>query len=150
MNLAGNASSPTSFAWNSDGTRLFILSNGRDEVFQYDLGVPYDIAKSIERVASSNTGVGTTGFSVAGADTSPSGLAFNNDGTKMYVVGLGSTQVTQYGLSTAFNVRSATQEKKYNLYPNEHTPEEIGFNTNGTKMYVLGRKFGSINEYTLS
>ena len=149
MNLSGNASSPTSFAWNSDGTRLFILSNGRDEVFQYDLGVPYDIAKSIERVASSNTGVGTTGFSVTGADTSPSGLAFNNDGTKMYVVGLGSTQVTQYGLSTAFNVRSATLEKKYNLYPNEYTPEEIGFNTDGTKMYVLGRKFGSINEYTL-
>jgi DNA-binding beta-propeller fold protein YncE len=149
MLINASAASPQSFKWNSDGTRLFILGDSRNEVFQYDLQVPYDIAKSLELVASSNTGVGTTGFNISDADASATGLAFNANGTKMYVVGLGSTAITQYGLTTAFNVASAAWEKKVDLYPSEWYPEEIDFNSDGTKMYVLGRKFGSIIEYNL-
>ena len=77
------------------------------------------VLRSVEAVSAAGTtrvnnvvGLGTTGFDVTDADASNvNGLAFNADGTKMYVVGLGSTTITQYGLSTAFNVRSATIEK---------------------------------------
>lgn len=145
------AQSPKSFKWNDDGTRIFVLSDTRKEVVQYDLTVPYDVTASIERVAIAGTdgsiGLGTTGFSITDSDPNPSGLAFNNDGTKMYVVGYGSTAITQYGLSTAFNVRSATFEKSKGFYPDGLLPEEVGFNSDGTKLYVLDRKLNYLVEY---
>ena len=112
---------------------LFLVIQ-REEVFEYNLSYPYDVLRSVEAVSAAGTtrvnnvvGLGTTGFDVTDADASNvNGLAFNADGTKMYVVGLGSTTITQYGLSTAFNVRSATIEKTKGLYPDGLFPEEIG------------------------
>tara|TARA_Y100000004_G_scaffold196126_1_gene265153 strand:+ start:11712 stop:28643 length:16932 start_codon:yes stop_codon:yes gene_type:complete len=154
--LKGQAN-PRSFKWNNDGTKLFVLSDSRKEVFEYNLSYPYDVLRSVEAVSAAGTtrvnnvvGLGTTGFDVTDADASDvNGLAFNADGTKMYIVGLGSTTITQYGLSTAFNVRSATIEKTKNLYPDGLFPEEIGFNSTGSKMYVLDRKLDYLVEYNL-
>ena len=47
-------------------------------------------------------------FSVAGKDTYPSGIAFSNDGTKMFVVGDAGNEVNEYSLSTAFDVSTAS------------------------------------------
>jgi len=148
---------PRSFKWNNDGTKLFVLSDAKKEVIEFNLHYPYDILRSQEHVSAAGTtpvnnvvGLGTTGFSVSDADaTNLGGLAFNADGTKMYVVGFGSTTITQYGLSTAFNVRSASFEKTKGLYPDGLLPEEIGFNSTGSKMYILDRKLDYLVEYNL-
>ena len=39
-------------------------------------------------------------FSVLLQETPPTGLAFNNDGTKMYVIGWSGDDVNEYNLST--------------------------------------------------
>lgn len=148
---------PRSFKWNNDGTKLFVLSDAKKEVLEFNLHYPYNILRSIEHVSAAGTtpvnnvvGLGTTGFDVSDADASNlGGLAFNADGTKMYVVGFGSTTITQYGLSTAFNVRSASFEKTKGLYPDGLLPEEIGFNSTGSKMYILDRKLDYLVEYSL-
>ena len=43
-------------------------------------------------------------FSVASKETGPTGLTFNNDGTKMYVVGYIGDAVHEYSLSTGFDI----------------------------------------------
>jgi len=45
-------------------------------------------------------------FSVASQETVPTGLAFNNDGTKMFVVGVVGDDVNEYTLSTGFDLTS--------------------------------------------
>ena len=47
-------------------------------------------------------------FSVSSQDTAPQDLAFNTDGTKMFVVGSSGDAVNEYTLSTGFDVSTAT------------------------------------------
>ena len=47
-------------------------------------------------------------FSVALQENNPQGIAFNNDGTKMFVVGFDGDDVNEYTLSTGFDVSTAS------------------------------------------
>ena len=47
-------------------------------------------------------------FDVSGQDATPRGLTFNNDGTKMFVVGNAGDDINEYTLTTGFDVSSAT------------------------------------------
>tara|TARA_B100000795_G_scaffold181932_1_gene137903 strand:+ start:307 stop:492 length:186 start_codon:yes stop_codon:yes gene_type:complete len=49
-----------------------------------------------------------SGFDVSDQDSSPQGLAFNNDGTKMFVLGVNSDDINVYTLSTGFDLLTAT------------------------------------------
>ena len=39
------------------------------------------------------------------------GITFKPDGTKMYITGIGTDEILQYNLTTAFDITSATLEK---------------------------------------
>ena len=71
----------------SDGTELFVVGNFTDTVYKYTLSTAWDI--------STATSSGTS-FSVSSQDIIPYGLAFKDDGTKMYVMGVVGTDVNQY------------------------------------------------------
>ena len=45
----------------------------------------------------------TRNFSVSSQDTDPVGIAFNTDGTKMFIVGQAGQDVNEYTLSTGLN-----------------------------------------------
>ena len=47
-------------------------------------------------------------FSVNNKETRPNGLTFNNDGTKMFVIGWENDNVNEYTLSTAFDFSPVT------------------------------------------
>ena len=90
-------------------------------------------------------------FSVAGQDTFPAGLAFNNDGTKMYMVGTSSDSVYQYTLSTAFDLSTASYDSvSFSVSSQDTIPSDIRFNSDGTKMYVSGFSSDSVHQYSLS
>lgn len=80
------------------------------------------------------------------------GMAFNDDGTKMYVCDGGSSYTSQYTLSTAWDVTSATYASLFkNHAPENITPYAISFKSDGSKMYMLGLTGGAeIYQYTLS
>ena len=48
-----------------------------------------------------------TGFSV-GDDTDPEDVAFNNNGTKMFVINLDTDHIDVYTLTTGFDLSTAT------------------------------------------
>ena len=52
-------------------------------------------------------------FSVSAQETGPSGITFNNDGTKMFIVGYSGDDVNEYSLSTAFDVSTATYVQNF-------------------------------------
>ena len=47
-----------------------------------------------------------TGFDVSAQDTQPRGITFNNDGTKMFIVGDQGNDINSYTLSVGFDLTS--------------------------------------------
>jgi sugar lactone lactonase YvrE len=106
-----------------------------------DLGVSYDLA---------NASYDSVSFSFAAQETSPSGVFFKPDGTKMYVVGSSGMDVNEYNLSTAWDVSTASFLQNFSVSSQEATPEGIFFKPDGTKMYIIGSAGDDVNEYNLS
>ena len=67
-------------------------------------------------------------FSVASKETGPTGLTFNNDGTKMYVVGYIGDAVHEYSLSTGFDISSASFSRSFSFSSQENYARSIVFN----------------------
>ena len=49
-----------------------------------------------------------SGFDISAQDTQPRGIAFNNDGTKMFIVGDAENDINSYTLSTGFDLSTRT------------------------------------------
>ena len=78
------------------------------------------------------------------------GLAFNNDGTKMYEVGESGDQVSEYALGTPFDITTATFTVAFSVTDQEIAPSGLVFNKDGTKMYLTGLVGNAVFEYALS
>jgi len=84
---------PEAISFNSDGTKMFIVSRTSVDVSSYTLSTAWDIS-----TASHNS---SEDFYVNSQDTTPQGLAFGNNGTKMYMTGRGSDTIYQYSTSSS-------------------------------------------------
>ena len=89
-------------------------------------------------------------FSVSSQDIAPYGLAFNTDGTKMFVVGTIGDDVNEYTLSTGFDVSTASFVDSFSVSSQEAVPVGLAFNTDGTKMFVVGHEGDDVTEYSLT
>ena len=89
-------------------------------------------------------------FDISGQDSTPTGLAFNNDGTKMFVSGDGDNDINEYTLTTGFDVSTSSFVDSFDVSGQERGPTDITFNNDGTKMFVSGQVGSDINEYTLT
>ena len=89
-------------------------------------------------------------FSISSQETGPKGLTFNNDGTKMYVIGYIGDAVHEYLLSTGFDISSASFTRSFSISAQEIYARSVVFNNDGSKMFVTGLQGDDVNEYTLS
>jgi len=89
-------------------------------------------------------------FSVVNQDTNPYKIAFNENGTKMYMVGASTDAVYQYTLGTAYDLSTASYDSvSFSVSSQASIPTSIAFNENGTKMYIVGRQGPKVFQYTL-
>jgi len=140
FSVASQEGNPQDIAFNSDGTKMFIVGYTVDAVQEYALSTGFDVS----------TASHTQSFSVSSQETSPRGLAFNTDGTKMFVVGTQNDAVLEYTLSTGFDISSASFDSSYSVSDQDSAPKSIRFNTDGTKMFILGDTGDDINEYNMT
>jgi len=131
---------PRGVAFNSDGTKMFVVGSGGDEVNQYTLSTGFDVS----------TASFVESFSVKAQDGQPLGVAFNSDGTKMFVVGNDGNDVNEYTLSTAFDISPISFVDSKSVATEETNPQGVAFNSDGTKMFVVGSSGDAVYEYTLS
>jgi DNA-binding beta-propeller fold protein YncE len=139
FSVSAQETQPQGIAFNTDGTKMFILGTDGDDVNEYTLGTGFDVS----------TASYSQNFSVSAQDTFPYGLAFNNDGTKMFVVGGSGQDVNEYTLGTGFDVSTATYSQNFSVSAQEATPRGIAFNTDGTKMFIVGYGGQDVNEYNV-
>jgi hypothetical protein len=78
-------------------------------------------------------------LNIKSEESSPTGMTFNPDGTKMFIVGINTQKILQYNLTTAFDVTSAAFEKETGfLSQQQNRPQDVKFNSDGTVIFILG------------
>ena len=131
---------PQDLAFNSDGTKMFLLGSGNDKVSQYTLSSAFTI---------NTASFDSVDLDVSSQEASPTGLAFNSDGTQLFVGGFGDN-VHMYNLSSAFNLSTASYSGvTFDVSSQVATPLSLEFNATGTKMYVA-KSPGEVLQYSTS
>ena len=123
-----------------DGTEMYIIGSGDDDVNQYSLSTAWDVSTASFLQA----------FSVASQETSPQGLFFKPDGTQMFVVGIIGDSVYEYALSTAWDVSTSSYTQSFSVISQAPFVTGIVFNPDGDKMWVIGQTSDAVSQYSLS
>ena len=87
-------------------------------------------------------------FSIGSADASVRGFTFNNNGTKLYLVGFGDDNIQQFSLSTAYAVGTASYEGAYS-FSGYGDPYAVRWNNDGTKLFMVDISDDKIVEYSV-
>jgi len=127
LNVTSQDGSPRSLFFKSDGTKLYIMGNTNQSIFQYSLSTAWDL---------STASYDSKSFSVSGQDTNPQGVFLNSDGTKVFMQGIANGAVYQYSLSTAYDISTASYDSvSFDFSGQIVLPFGVAFKPDGTKMY---------------
>lgn len=130
------------FTFKPDGTKLYIVDNApNDTAFQYTLSSAWDITTwtydSISKVVNTE-------------ESAAQWIALNSDWTKMYIVWDSWNDITEYSLSIAWNIWTATTTWiVFYVWTEDLTPFGMCFNSDGTKMLVAWWTNDTIYQYNL-
>ena len=145
--VSGQDNDTSGITFNNEGTKMFVVGHTVNDIYVYTLSTGFDLSTA---TFNDINGDGS-GFDISGQETVPRGLTFNNDGTKMFVVGDNGNDINEYTLSVGFDLTSTvTHVGEFDISDQETNPQGIAFNTTGTKMFIVGNAGNDINEYTLS
>ncbi|MEP0367419.1 MAG: hypothetical protein ABJN36_12405 [Cyclobacteriaceae bacterium] len=131
--------SPTSLFFRSDGIKMYIVGYSGDKVHEFDLSVAWDVSSA--NVAQS--------FLVSSQESTPRGLFFKSDGTKMYVMGSSGDDVNEYNLATPWDISNATYVQNFYVGNKENNPSGLWIKPDGSRMFVVGYGNDAIHEYVL-
>jgi len=124
-----------------DGTKFYVVDNAvTDTAYQYSM-----------------TGGDITTWSydskskvVSTEDTACQGIAFNDIGTKMFILGDTGNDVNEYSLSTAWDISTATTTWiTFYVWGEQLNPYDLCFSWDGTKLYICWDTWDKINQYNL-
>jgi DNA-binding beta-propeller fold protein YncE len=123
-----------------DGTKMYVIEAVTDVVLEYDLSTAWDVSTS-----SLNQS-----FGLGSEDSSPVGIFFKPDGTKMYMSGDFNNALYEYNLSSSWDVSSAVYSQSFSVAAQDTQPRDIFFKPDGSKFYLAGASNNSVYEYDLS
>ena len=84
----GEDTQPRSLVFDNDGDRMYVIGQDNNQVSQYPLVTGFDV--STTQAVTHSTAVRTNNIQ-------PKGMSFNNDGTKLFIVGIGGSLVIDNG-----------------------------------------------------
>ncbi|MEM7551683.1 MAG: T9SS type A sorting domain-containing protein [Bacteroidota bacterium] len=143
--LSNWETSPLGIAFSTDGLKMFIVGNNQDNVNQFSLTTSFDISTANFDSIPGNP------FPIRDQEDFASGIAFSQDGLKMFIIGSDDDEVNQYNLSSGFDITSAMfSGVNFSISSEETTPTDVAFSTNGTQMYIVGNNRDSVIQYSLA
>ena len=133
---------PTRAVFNNDGTKVFVSGLSNSEIHEYNVLTPYDV--------STISPVQVT-VSVISEDLFPTSIVFNNDGSKLFMLGMENNTVYEYNLPTPFDLTSISPvQASASLLSEDNNVVGLEFSVDGSKMFMLGISSNAINEYNLT
>jgi len=130
---------PCGVIFNNDGASMYVVGSQNDTVYQYTLSTPFDV---------STASYASKSMSVNSEQTSPTGLAFNSDGTKIFVIGETTPKINQYTLSSAYDISTGSYDSVSYTYSEGTVPRDIVWGNSGNKFYIPDSGPDDIYQYT--
>ena len=111
------------------GELLFVVGDDGNDINEYLLTTAFDLS----------TASFVDSHSIATEDDKPRAIEFDDDGNRVYVVGKTGNDVMEYPMVTEYDA-STTQAvtSNHSFRTNNIDARGFLFNSNGTKMYVIG------------
>ena len=134
--------SPKSFYFNSDGTKMFLAGDtGSGRVYEYNLSTAYDLDTLVYYQQ-----IDTSAVTLNDSES----LRFSPNGTEMYILNNTTDRIYQWNLTLGWDISTATYHNYINVNPSDSAPQSFFFKSDGTKLFVSGSSGDEINTYTLS
>ena len=126
--------------FSSNGDELYVISGGKDSIFQYKLTSPYDLSTADFYYE----------YPISAQDAVPSSIAISNDGGKMFILGNSGDDVNEYALLNAYDISTAIFVDSFAVDSQDFNPGALAFSNDGQKMYVVGTFEEKVFEYDLA
>lgn len=139
-----NGSRPThGVIWNGDGSAIYVVDSNSDRIYQYPCSTAYDIG-------TASTASATTVY-FGSQDSQPHAIAWNNDGTRLFMLGNGNGRIFQYDTSTPYSAANLLYNNVYfTVTSQSYTRAGMCFSSDGTRCWIIDQHFVRIYEYELS
>jgi DNA-binding beta-propeller fold protein YncE len=141
LSISAQTTGPFDITFNSDGTKFYIANPVGLTVLQYSMSSAYDL---------STASYDSVSFSTSSQDSnSPRSVAFNSDGSKMFIAGQNTNSLYQYSLSSAFDISTASYDSvSFSLASQDTNIAHVDFNGNGSAFYMVGFTNDTIYQYS--
>ena len=118
-----------------------------EKVYQYSLSTHYDLSGTVTLVRSKAL-QSARDFDLGNSvpDNEPMGLKFNQDGTRLFLVGKFRNDISQYTLSEGFNIDTASLDGGLQVGLD---PSGLEFSPSGLKMFVVNDVADFVREFKL-
>lgn len=123
FDVSSQESTPTAFDFSADGTRLVLVGEGQNVIFEYALNTPYDLTTA---EYSGNM------LDISGEVQQASGIAYEDAGRKTFVSDRQGSTVEQYDSA---QTQSNTVTTKETTYDDLNFPQEFSL---GALLVLLG------------
>jgi len=99
-----------SMKFNNDGTKVYVVNNGDDKIYQWTLDIPYTFS-------STNYGMTYDGrTAVLSSETNLRNMDFNDTGDRLFIIGAQQDAIFEYSVSIPFDVTSTlTELSRYSI-----------------------------------
>lgn len=130
-----------------DGTKLFTVDATSDYIRTYNLNTAWDI-----RSFSSTSLSQSLNSSPDPAEGIAMGMAFNNDGTRLYLAGKGKDYVQQFNLTTPYDLSSSSgfdtsNDSELYIGTEELQLNSLRFSSDGKYFYIPGSSGDDVTQY---
>ena len=139
---SAGTTAPSGLAFNSDGSKLFIVDQGAsaDHIEVHSLPTNYDLGSASQD---------STIFSVYNQDQTPEAIEFSSDGKKLVMLGSATDKVYLYTLTSAYDLSTISYSNiSYSVAGEETSPSGLAFNADGNKMFVVGTVSDKLHRYS--
>ena len=140
FSVASQENTPRGLFMRADGLKMFVVGSQNATVYEYTLSTAWDI---------STASYASNSFSVSSNESSPTGVFFQPNGTRMFTVGDGQDYIDEYNLATAWDISTATLGHSFLLSAQETAPTNLFFRSDGLRLFITGTQGDGVDEYIL-
>ena len=95
--VSSTSNKPRDVDFNSDGTKMYVVSGTGDHIAEYTLDTAFDLSSGVTHKGD---------LDVGSQESEPFTMEFNSDGTKLFMQGYTNDDIHEYTLTTAFELNN--------------------------------------------
>ena len=135
---------PNAVIFGNSGSKMYVVGNTNDTVYQYSLSTPYSLASGVTYDNISLV-LGTNPLLL---ETNPSDISFNSAGTVVWVIGSTQDRIYEFRLGTAWDISTAVFYDDIYIGFNEITVTGLHVIPEQNVAYIVGSSSDTVFQYS--